>query len=168
MRLSSEQKVALASLDSAHINLLNAKVVLRKEIEESYKVALTRLEVERSIAANRCLSLKVPKTQIRVQLRTSSWDTMMSVLNLSAESFQTEQELAAEMVDAEPVEILEREESEPGRGGPWIRFKAKESGVVGDMWANRSGNWDFVWREVSPSRHEVQVWYSEKFGVGKV
>jgi len=140
----------------------------RKNQDEELRRATENFEADESRLANEIRAMGGTHRVIQAQIGLFNWDSYKAFMAIGAPMLKSVEVAAQDLVDAEPVEILEQEESEPGRGGPWIRFKAKKSGVVGDMWANRSGNWDFVWREVSPSRHEVQVWYSDKFGVGNV
>ena len=167
-RLTVVQEAKLAEL----IRVKGERDRFLDDVHERQRVeraqAVSDFESDLSRLANECRTMGVVHRRIQSVLGLQNWDSYKKLRELTLGSIALRKSAEEMVVDAEPVEILEREESEPGRGGPWIRFKAKESGVVGDMWANRSGNWDFVWREVSPSRHEVQVWYSDKFGVGNV
>ena len=166
MKLGAEQKLAIANLGASHVALVNAKVFLKQKIEDAYKLEMTKLEVDRSIAANRCLSLGVPKTQIRAQLRTSSWDTMMSVLKLSADSFQSEEDIAADMAAAEPFEITATENTPWDT--PFYSYVEKSSGTVGTITVNRSGKWMITWMGDSNSspRKALKTWFHEKTGFG--
>ena len=167
-KVSQECQVKLSVLGRKHAEEIAFRADFRARQEERLRAEVAAFRLDKSKIANELRQDNVPHRLIQDQIGLFNWDAYKAFMLVGADTVKSVEVAAQDLVDAEPVEILEREESEPGRGGPWIRFKAKESGVVGDMWANRSGNWDFVWREVSPSRHDVQVWYSEKFGVGNV
>jgi len=167
-KVSDETRANLAVLGRKHLEKITFRAEFRARQNDELQQQTAKFDLEESVLANKIRSLGGTHRLIQDQIGLYNWDSYKAFMALGADTVKSVEQVAAELVVAEPVEILEQEESEPGRGGPWIRFKAKKSGVVGDIWANRSGNWDFSWGEVSPSRHEILVWYSEKFGVGKV
>jgi len=166
-KVSQDNQVKLSVLGRKHVEEIAFRADFRARQEERLRAEVAAFRLDKSKLANELRRDNVPHRLIQDQISLFNWDAYKAFMLVGADTVKSVEQVAAEMLDAEPVEILEQEVHQ-NAGGPWIRFKAKESGVVGDIWANRSGNWDFSWDEVSPSRHEIQVWYSEKFGFGNV
>lgn len=86
-KLSREAQLALSEVASAHQREVNAKATIRNEIETQFRSALLQVRMEKSVAAWRALKAGAPKTAIGRAMGTSSFNTISSILAISADQF---------------------------------------------------------------------------------
>lgn len=84
MRLRPEQEAELDVLAEIHVDVVDAKRVMEKRIQEQVERELDALLRRQSRQARRCLEQGVPKTKIGRALGTADWKTINGVLELTA------------------------------------------------------------------------------------
>lgn len=87
VNLNPEQASALEQVRILHERHRREMAELESRIRNEAQIALSKLEIEKSMAANRALKIGVPKRQLGlVALKTSSMQTVNALLDLAAEN----------------------------------------------------------------------------------
>src|SRR4051812_39193138 len=90
LKLSTTQMVDLKAVAEAHEEVLNARRLLRAQIEEEFEKRFDDLLRKRSRAANAALANGVSKSRVGRAMGTTNWPQINEVLALTEEEHAVE------------------------------------------------------------------------------
>lgn len=91
MILTTEQSMMLDNLRDTHAELAMKRSTLRAQVEKELESRLNAILRRRSRLANECVAAGISKTKVGRAMGTSDWKTISSILAITRDEFETDQ-----------------------------------------------------------------------------